>query len=138
MALLKRGKRQIGGRAVKPTGGKRADLGGLYVRSKAEANYARFLNWLQARGEILSWEYEPQTFDFPVKRGTRSYTPDFRIRDKGGAIVYHEVKGWMDRKSKVQLNRMRRHYPEVQIRVIDGKEIGRLGRQVGPLIPGWE
>src|SRR3990172_2886201 len=50
-------------------GGTRTDLG-FYVRSSWEANYARYLKWLQSNGEIIEWHYEPDTFNFDsIKRG---------------------------------------------------------------------
>ena len=52
--------------------GKREDLNNLFVRSSWEANYARYLNWLVGLGEIKSWEYEPEEFEFKtIKKGNR-------------------------------------------------------------------
>lgn len=99
--------------------GTRPDLG-IYVRSAWEANWARYLNWLQKNGQIKSWAYEPDTFEFlEIKRGTRFYTPDFKITENDGEIVYHEIKGYMDQKSRTKLDRMARYHPDVRIRVID-------------------
>lgn len=54
-----------------PKGGKRSDLG-IYVRSKWEANFARYLKWMVEKEEIKSWRYEPMSFEFRgIKRGTR-------------------------------------------------------------------
>lgn len=86
-------------------GGKRADLKSMYFRSSWEANYARFLNFVKEQ-----WEYEPRVFFFEeIKRGTRSYTPDFYLPKKDRWV---EVKGWLDSKSKVRLKRFRKYYPE--------------------------
>lgn len=124
-------------RAVASQGGKRADLG-FYVRSRMEANYCRYLQWLVARGAIQAWAYEPETFEFVgIKRGTRFYTPDFRVTECDGRILYHEVKGWMDPKSATQLKRMAKYYPEVRIVVIDGAAYRALA-QWRRLIPHWE
>lgn len=120
-------------------GGRREDLGGLYVRSAWEANYARYLNWLQMQGEIRGWEFEPDTFEFHrIKRGTRFYTPDFKVTNKDGSVEYHEVKGWMDPASKTKLARMARYYPEVKIILIDGPVYRTLTKQLRGLIPTWE
>lgn len=120
-------------------GGKREDLGGLYVRSTWEANYARYLNWLQLHGEILSWEFEPDTFEFHrIKRGTRFYTPDFKVTNKDGSVEYHEVKGWMNPASKTKLSRMARYYPAVKIVLIDAPVYRALTKQLRGLIPAWE
>jgi hypothetical protein len=76
-------------------GGFREDLG-LYVRSAWEANWARYLTWLVSLGEIRKWEYEPETFEFPIRKGSRFYTPDFRVVNRDETVEYHEVKGYLD------------------------------------------
>lgn len=119
-------------------GGKRKDLG-IYVRSTWEANYARYLNFLVSRKAILKWEYEPDTFWFEgIKRGTRSYTPDFKVYESDGSIKYHEVKGYLDEKSKTKLQRMSKYHPGITIILICKKEYVEIGRKVGRLIPFWE
>jgi len=118
------------------SGGTRADLG-IYVRSKWEANYARYLNWLQAQGEIDHWEYEPDTFEFPVKRGSRFYTPDFKVFDPDGKYEYHEVKGHMDQKSRTKLKRMAKYHPNERVLVIAKDEMKAIGKW-RRMIPGWE
>lgn len=118
--------------------GKRADLDGLFVRSSWEANYARYLNWLVFQRQIAGWRYEPQTFEFPVKRGNRSYTPDFEVTLPNGRIEWHEVKGWMDNNSRIKLERFARHYPQETLVLIDEKAYRSLARDVSMLIEGWE
>ena len=119
--------------------GKRPDLGGQFFRSSWEANYARFLNWLKAAGEIRCWEYEADTFWFEaIRRGVRSYTPDFKVTDATGAIYYVEVKGWMDPKSATKIKRMAKYHPSIDFRVVDAKAYKALARQVAGLIPEWE
>lgn len=119
-------------------GGTREDLG-IYVRSSWEANYARYLKFLKAREQILDWEYEPKVFEFhAIKRGVRSYVPDFRVTELGGSIVWHEVKGYMDDKSKTKLNRMAKFYPEEKVIVIGSKEMREIKNKLAALIPLWE
>lgn len=118
--------------------GKREDIG-IYVRSSWEANYARYLNWIKEKGQIFNWEYEPDTFWFEkIKRGVRSYLPDFKIWETENSIPYYvEVKGWMDAKSQTKLKRMAKYYPKVKIELVEKaqyKEIEKWSR----LIPGWE
>ena len=125
--------------AQAPRGGTRADLG-IYVRSAWEANYARYLTWLQAHGEIHGWAYEPRTFVFEgITRGTRDYTPDFQAFLTPEAYEWHEVKGWMDAKSRTRLTRMASYFPEERIVVIDQGWF-RQAKQAGldRLIPHWE
>ncbi len=119
--------------------GKRDDLGGLFVRSSWEANYARYLNFLQDRGEILSWQYEPQTFTFEnIQRGTRHYTPDFKVVTADGEVEWHEVKGWMDQKSRTKLKRFAKYYPEETLVLIDEPVYRELEKKLGRWIKGWE
>lgn len=121
-------------------GGRREDIGGRYFRSAWEANYARYLNFMVKRGEFLGWEYECKTFVFEaIKRGARAYTPDFKVMLKEGGHEWHEVKGWMDAKSKTRLTRMARYYPGEKVVVI-GSDWFRAANK-GPLpgiILGWE
>jgi hypothetical protein len=117
------------------------EIGGVrkYYRSRWEANYARYLQSLKDIGAILSWEHEPETFWFEeVRRGTRSYLPDFRVTDADGAVAYHEVKGWMDPASILKLERMRRYHPAVTVILIDAKTYRQLERRVAAATDGWE
>lgn len=91
-----------------------------YFRSGWEVNYARYLEWLKQEKQIKRWQYEPKTFWFEnIKRGVRSYTPDFRIENNDGSIEYHEVKGYMDAKSKTKIKRMAKYYPNTVLIVIE-------------------
>lgn len=110
-----------------------------YFRSAWEANFARYLEWLRQTGQIQNWEHEPQTFWFDkIKRGTRSYLPDFRVIELGGNHTYYEVKGWMDPKSKTKLKRMALYHPEIKLILIDAKSYRGMAATMGGLIPGWE
>lgn len=117
-------------------GGHRPDLG-IYVRSSWEANYARYLNWLKARGEIEGWQFEPDTFEFAVKRGSRFYTPDFKIFERG-SHRYVEVKGYMDQRSRTKIDRFARHFKNERLEIVQNKEMRALNKSVGRLIPNWE
>lgn len=110
-----------------------------YFRSRWEANYARYLEWLREHNQIVRWEHEPHTFWFEgIKRGCVSYLPDFRVTEKSGEQVYHEVKGYMNARSKTKLSRMQRYYPQVVLVVIAKKQYYAIKSQVARLIPGWE
>ena len=111
-------------------GGKRKDLGNTYFRSAWEANYARYLNFAK-----IKWEYEPKTFWFDgIKRGSRSYTPDFYLPEEDR---YVEIKGWMDKKSRTKLKRMAKYYPDVDIELIDSTRYRAIAKWK-KVIPGWE
>ena len=119
--------------------GRRSDLGGLYVRSSWEANYARYLNSLQENGRISSWKYEPDTFVFyGVKRGAVCYTPDFLIIYPNGQKEYHEVKGYMTSESRTKMKRMKEYYPDVVIKLVDRKEYSLIKSVNHRNIPLWE
>lgn len=117
------------------------EIGGKrnYYRSRWEANYARYLEWLKAQCQIRDWQHEPETFWFDkIKRGVRSYLPDFRVWLLDDSKELHEVKGWMDARSKTTLSRMAKYHPHETLLVIQEKQYKQIGRTVGPLIEGWE
>jgi hypothetical protein len=97
-----------------------ADKKPIYFRSSWEYYYGIFLQKLKQEGKILDWEHEPQCFWFDnIKRGTRSYLPDFRITHLNNSIEYVETKGYLDSKSQTKMKRMAIYYPEVNIRLVD-------------------
>ena len=109
-----------------------------FMRSRWEMNYACYLDFLVKYKQIKDWEYESHTFWFDkIKRGVRSYTPDFLIYNNDGTIEYHEVKGFMDAKSKTKLNRMRIYYPKIKMVIIDSKRYKEIKKQSG-LFKGWQ
>lgn len=110
-----------------------------YYRSRWEANYARYLQWLKERGEIADWQHEPETFWFEnIKRGVRSYLPDFRVFEKDGTSNLHEVKGWMDSRSKTTLRRMAKYHPQETVIVVRERDYNAIARTAGRMIEGWE
>jgi len=93
----------------------------IFFRSEWEYKYAMYLDFLKRKKQIVCWEYEPCTFFFEaIKQGTRSYLPDFRITNNDKSQEYHEIKGYMDSKSKTKLNRMKKYYPCEKVILIDG------------------
>lgn len=125
-ASWKAGWREVGDRRV-------------FFRSRWEANYGRYLEWLKSIDNILEWEHEPEVFWFEaIKRGVRSYLPDFRVTELDGSIVYHEVKGWMDDRSKTCIKRMRIYHPEVKLLVIDAKAYRSIAKKAKSFVPMWE
>lgn len=115
-------------------GGKRK-----YFRSMWESNYARYLEWLKVNGHILDWHHECKVFWFEgIRRGCVSYLPDFKVDELDGSESYHEVKGWMDDRSKTKLKRMAKYYPNVKMVLIDSKQYASLKKTISSVIPGWE
>lgn len=117
------------------------EIGGVkkYYRSRWEANYARYLDLLKQHGEIKEWLHEPETFWFEkIQRGCRSYLPDFRIVQKNDSVEYHEVKGYMDDRSKTKIKRMAKYHPKVKLIVIEAKSYRAIEKSCKPLIKDWE
>ena len=122
----------------------------LNVRSNWEANFVRILN-----GYKIKFEFEPTVFAFPIKRGTKGYTPDFYLTKSDEWI---EIKGYLDDKSKIKLRRFKRYYPEEFEKLVciiskyskdarsfmDELEVPRvifyedIREQYSSLIPNWE
>lgn len=92
----------------------------IYVRSGWEAKVAIYLQKLQEGLQIAKWEFEPHTFWFlNIKRGVRSYLPDFKVTNLDGSHYWLEVKGYMDAKSKTKIKRFRKYYPEERLIILD-------------------
>ncbi len=95
----------------------------MFFRSGWEYNYARYLDFLVRKEQIKKWEYEVDVFIFhKIQFGTRSYRPDFKVYNLDGTFEYHEVKGWMDKKSATKLKRMRIYYPKIKLVLIESRE----------------
>lgn len=115
-------------------GGKRK-----YFRSRWEANYARYLEFLKVNKEIIEWEHEPEVFWFDgIKRGCVSYLPDFRVTELNNKLTYHEVKGWMDERSKTKIKRMAIYHPEIKLIIIGAAWFRSNGRKLQLIIKDWE
>ena len=124
-------------------GGKRC-----YFKSRWEANYAQYLQWLKDQGKILDWDYEPDKFWFEkIKSGVTNYTPDFRVKHikpvkypdgRKSDIEYIEVKGFMDKKSATKLKRMRIYHEAILVRLVDKTWFGQNNKVFKNIIPGWE
>jgi len=145
-------------RGWRTIGGKRC-----YFKSKWEANYARFLQWRKATGEIIEWQYEPETFWFQdIKRGVRSYKPDFRTEwyafseeqiiervqqglfkgngNDGNPVFcsYYEVKGYLDSKSRTKIKRFKKYYPDEILKVVGRQWFQMNESACRAIIPDWE
>ena len=117
------------------------EIGGKkkFFRSRWEANYARYLEWLKQNNQIKEWEHEAQLFWFEkIKRGCTSYLPDFRITNLNDSIEFHEVKGWMDNRSKTKIKRMKKYYPEIKLIIIESKMYNSIKKQMQLIITEWE
>ena len=117
---VQRGEYQIGGKTI-------------YFRSKWEANYALYLEWLKRLKQIKDWEYEPQPYyEFPIRHGTTRYLPDFRVMRNDDSFYLVEVKGY--EQGMVKLKRMKKYFPNVEIELVDAKEYRALCKKVGKML----
>lgn len=111
----------------------------IFFRSSWEANYARYLQHLKSIREIKQWEHEPKVFHFKgIKRGCCSYLPDFRVTFMDGRVEFHEVKGWMDKKSVIKLTRMAKYFPKVHVEVFGLPWFKANTPALSKLLPDWE
>lgn len=109
----------------------------FFARSSWEANIAAYYQFLKENGDIKDWEHEPKTFWFEkIKRGVRSYLPDFRITENNGKQKYVEVKGYMDAKSKTKIKRFAKYYPKEELILIQSKEYNSIKKNKS-LIKNW-
>jgi len=61
------------------------------MKSKAEMQYAMYLDALKSAGKIERWDYEPEKLN--LAKGC-NYTPDFRVIIPNCKITFVEVKGF--------------------------------------------
>lgn len=109
----------------------------FYARSRWECNVAAYLQFLKEKGKIFLWEHEPRTFWFlAIKRGVRSYLPDFRVVNNDGSHYWIETKGFWDSKSKTKVARMRKYYPEEVLKIIGPDEYAAICTW-SSIIPDW-
>lgn len=94
--------------------------GTTFFRSKWEANYSVYLDFLIKQKVIRDWEFEAQTFFFEkIKSGTKKYIPDFKVTMIDGSTEFHEVKGFQAAKDKTKWRRMAKYFPDVKLVIID-------------------
>ena len=110
-----------------------------FFRSAWEANYARYLEVLKINNCIKDWFHEPETFWFEkIKRGVRSYLPDFKVINLDDSHEWKEVKGWMDDKSKTKLKRFAKYFPKEKMTVIDKKWFNENSSKMKIACKDWE
>lgn len=103
----------------------------IYLRSEWEARVAKYLQTLKEISQIKDWEHEPETFWFnEIKRGVRSYLPDFKVTMEDGSHYWIEVKGYMDKRSQTKLKRFRKYYPGEQLFIFDEDWFSKNGNKL--------
>lgn len=110
-----------------------------FFKSSWEIAYAKFLEWLKNDKQIRDWLYEPDIFKFEkIKKGTMYYCPDFRLLLLNSKYEYHEVKGYMDQKSKVKIKRFVKYYPHVSIKLVDKNWFDKNREGCKAIIADWD
>jgi hypothetical protein len=116
-------------------------VGGMlfYFRSRWEANFGKYLEWIKSKGDNKDWKHEPKFFEFlEVKHGIRRYLPDFEVIEANGTSTWVEVKGYLSDKDKTKIKRFQKYYPTERLMVIDGNWFARNNPLLRNLVPGWE
>jgi hypothetical protein len=91
----------------------------IKFRSKFEYQWACYLDLLKSSGYVKRWDYEPETFYFQnERRAPVQYTPDFRVEETGGGVVYQETKGYHDGPTNSKLRKMHKHYPDIVMELV--------------------
>ena len=117
-----------------------AEVGGkrCFFRSRWEYRYALYLELMKANKYIIDWEHEPHIFYFEgIKRGTTNYKPDFKVTFPSGNHEWHEVKGYMDKKSMTKIRRMKIYYPSEVILLIQKDWFQRNSPTLKKIFKQW-
>lgn len=105
------------------------DINGIRYTFKSswEVEVAKRLQMLVDEGVIKGWGYEVKHFNFDdMKRGMRSYCPDFEVVLCDDSLMYIEVKGWKMPKAMKRIAMFRERYPDVKLYIIDEDEYSKV------------
>lgn len=137
--------------------GKRKDLGRFY-RSSWESNFHRYIKYLEPATDL---KYESVTysfFEFGIRRGQVTYTPDFLLTYPDGTAMLVEIKGFFSPQDVTKLRRFKRFYPQefAKLRAVVGSRGGKadlvcqslglpvlvyykdIAKKYGDEVPNWE
>lgn len=112
--------------------------------SNYEYNYALFLDYLYTNGDIKGWVRNTTKFAFskPVTyangKVVSSYRPDFIVFGDDGTYEIHEVKGWMNDRSKLSMQQFKKDYPYLKLKVIYKDDMLALQSEYESKLWGWE
>lgn len=96
-------------------------------KSSWEYEIALRLQKLKLEGSIKHWKYESKHFLFEdIKRGYRSYCPDFEVCLLDDEHLYIEVKGWKMEKSMKRIELFKERYPNVKFYLLDEHEYKKI------------
>lgn len=102
---------------------KRTEYDGVSYASKAEAQRAQALDWLQRNGDILAWFRQVKCY-LGVPENT--YTPDFLVIGVAGQCWFEDVKG-METAAFKRNKRLWKSYGRLVLRIIkNGKVVEEI------------
>lgn len=52
-------------------------------------------------------------------------------------MVLFEVKGYLDSRSRIKINRMKKYYSDIQLEIIDKDRMSKIKSSFAGLIPNW-
>lgn len=129
----KKGERKIGGNLIS-------------FDSSYEANFARFLQHLKEKGEILAFVKNTTKFPFSetvdlsqvCKTGTiqRSYTPDFLVFYPDWTYTVFEIKGWMNKRDDLKKAQFEKDYSGLKLEYVRKKDLLQIQNSL--TLPWWE
>ncbi len=94
------------------------EYAGKWYHSKAEAEYAAYLDQLKVSGEIKDWKRQVK---YPLEVNgihISNYYADFHVITKDGSTEVHEVKGAMTPIARMKLRLFEACYPDILLRII--------------------
>lgn len=97
----------------------------ITFRSNWEINFAFYLEWMQERGEIKSWEYESERLQWLGG----SYLPDFKVWRNDGTYYYAEIKGHPQGIRKFK--RAKKENPKIKFELWDATAYKELKKKLG-------
>lgn len=104
----------------------------FHFMSSWEHSVALMLEELKKEGVITFWDYEHYRFIFhDVKKGIRSYMPDFTIVNSMGKTIHIEVKGWKMATGMKRIEMFKERYPNETLYIIDNNEYRKAISQAG-------
>lgn len=134
-------------RSPKPKKGER-EIGGKSISfdSSYEANFARFLQHLKEKKEILAFVKNTTKFPFSetvdlskvCKTGTiqRSYTPDFLVFYPDWTYTVFEIKGWMNKRDDLKKAQFEKDYSGLKLEYVRKKDLLQIQNSL--TLPWWE
>lgn len=113
--------------------------------SNYEYDYALYLDHIYRSSEIAGWVRNRTPFYFtePVlipgkkRHYQRFYIPDFLVFNLDGTYEIHEVKGWMNDRSRAIIDQFKKDFPTLIYKIIEKDDILALQSEFADKLWGW-